>query len=245
MAKIIGKTTKKSLDTNKAFISNSLIESFMKKGNLSAFKILFFIAQSKIEIGSDVMSLKLDVKHLCDYCNLDVKTLKRNIKQMTETSISIKDNKSESYITVLPYAKFDYNGGFEIKMFSEVLQFIKNTKSQFTVIDALQIQKLSSKHSVKMIMLLEYISNFGTDVAKRKYYELDELNLMFDTNYKRLVEFERKIIVPVKNELDNNSKLSFIYSLKFDKETSTVGRAKAVGVTIDVVQSNHYQGKLL
>lgn len=230
---------------NQAFISNSLIESFIKKGNTTAFKILFYIAKSDIQIGADVMLIKLKTKDLCDYCHIDIKTLHRNIEQMTETSISITDDKSKSYITVLPYASFEHNGNLEIKMFREVLELIKRTKNQFTVIDALNIVKLKSKHSIRMTMLLEYIANFDEHVAKRKYYELEELNLMFGTNYKRMMEFERKVLQGAKEELDSNSKLSFVYDLKYDKEENTVGRAKAVGVTINVVDSNYYQGRLV
>lgn len=230
--------------TNKCFISNALIESFIKKGNVNAFKILFYIARSDIQIYSDVMLLKINTKDLCDYCKIDIKTLHRNVEQMTETSISITDDKSKSYITVLPHAKFNYSGTLEIKMFKEVLELIKRTKNQFTVIDALQVVKLSSKHSIRMIMLLEYIANFDENVAKRKYYELDELNKMFGTKYKRMGQFEKEVLLKAKEELDNNSKLSFVYDIKYDKEAHTVGRAKAVGVTISVIESNYYKPKL-
>jgi plasmid replication initiation protein len=237
MATISKKTSSKKV-TNKAFISNQLIESFIKKGNVTAFKILFFIARTDIKVDADVMLLKIDVKTLCDYCKIDVKTLHRNVEQMTETSISITDDRAKSYITVLPWAEFDYNGTLKVKMFREVLELIKKTKNQFTVIDALQIVKLKSKHSIRMTMLLEYIANFDIDVPKRKHYTLDELNLMFGTKYSRLLDFDRKILKPVKEELDNNSKLSFVYDLKYDKETATVGRAKAVGVIIDVINNS-------
>lgn len=227
-----------------AFISNELIESFIKKGNVVGFKILFYISRCKIEIGADLMLMKLSTKELCDYCKIDIKTLQRNIKQITEMSVTLTDEKSLSYITILPHAKFGYNGTLEIKMFKEILELIKKTKNQFTVIDTINVMKLSSKHSVRMIMLLEYIANFDEFVAKRKYYELEELNLMFGTSYKRLMDFERKILKPVKEELDNNSKLSFVYELKYDKDENTVGRAKAVGVTIYVIESNSYKPKL-
>lgn len=243
MAKI--STRKKIKDNNLVPISNQLIESFVKKGNVVAFKILFYLAKCEIEIGSDVMLIKINTKQLCDFCNIDIKTLHRNIEQLTETSISIKDEKSTSYITVLPYAKFNYSGTLEIKIFKEILELIQASRNQFTVIDASSVVKLSSKHSIKMIMLLEYISNFSDQIAKRKYYDLDELNLMFGTKYVRMGQFDKAILEPVKIELDGNSKLSFEYEIFYDKLENTVGRAKALGVYLMPITSNHYQGKLL
>lgn len=245
MATLSRKRNQENKVQNLCKIDNQLIEAFVKKGNLPAFKILFFIASSNIDITGDYMKFKLDTKQICDSCNMDIKTLKRNVKQMSETSISIIDEKSEAYINVLPYAKFDYDGKLEIEMRKDILKLIKATKNQFTTINSSHVMKLASKHSVRMLMLIEYISGFDEHVAKRKHYELEELNLMFGTNYKRVVDFERKILIPVKEELDNSSKLSFIYEVKKDKLDSGVGRAKAIGFTIDVVIKSGVQGKLI
>lgn len=242
MAKISTRETKKEPQML-CKIDNQLIEAFVKKGNLPALKILFFIASSDIEITGDYMKFNLDTKDVCERCHIDIKTLKRNVRQMTETSISIIDEKSESYINVLPFVKFRYDNKVTLEMRKEILELIKATKNQFTIINASKIMKLGSKHSVRMLMLLEYIKGFDEHVAKRKHYDLEELNLMFGTKYSRIAEFERKILLPVKQELDSNSKLSFIYEVHKDKTTTTVGRAKAVGIIIDLVQ-NTPQGSL-
>ena len=39
-------------------------------------------------------------------------------------------------------------------------------------------------------------------------------------------------------DLDDNSKLSFIYQINYDKERSSVGRSKAVSVTIDLIDNS-------
>ncbi|NCB82688.1 MAG: RepB family plasmid replication initiator protein [Bacilli bacterium] len=237
MARISTKTPKVKERQELCKIDNQLIEAFVKKGNLPAFKILFFIASSNIEITGDIMKFNLDTKSICERCNIDLKTLKRNVKQMTETSISIIDEQSESYMTVIPKAKFNYSGKLEITMLKEVLQLVKATQNQFTIINASKVMKLGSKHSVRMLMLLEYIKGFDEHVAKRKHYDLEEMNLMFGTNYKKITDLERFILVPVKEELDATSRLSFVYEVHKDKPTATVGRAKALGVIIDLVQN--------
>ena len=226
-----------------AKISNQLIESFVKKNNVVALKTLFYIARADVKVpNAELTTFEIDTTHLCDYCHIDLKTLKRNVKQMTETSISIIDEKSESYITVIPKAKFvTGTNKLEIKMFKEVLELVWQVEKRFTVIDVKALMNLNSKHSVKMIQLLEMIQGFSG--AKRKHYNLSELNLMFDTKYTRFAEFERKILIPVKAELDSNSKLSFVYQTVFKENPKGKGRPVADKITIDLID-NTPQGSL-
>jgi hypothetical protein len=71
-------------------------------------------------------------------------------------------------------------------------------------------------------------------VAKRKTYDLNDLNGFFGTKYKKFNDIERKILIPVKEELDANSKITFIYETDYDY--FDVGRPKAISITIDVVE---------
>lgn len=226
-----------------AKISNALIESFVKQNNVVALKTLFYIARSDVKVpNAELTTFEIDTTSLCNYCHIDKKTLQRSIKQMTETSISIVDDKSESYITVIPKANFiTGTNKVEIKMFKEVLELIWQVEKRFTVIDVPQLMNLGSKHSVRMIQLLEMIQGF--DNAKRKHYDLEELNLMFGTKYKTLKQFEVEILVKVKEELDTTSKLSFVYQTVFKVNPKGKGRPIADHVIIDLVQ-NTPQGKL-
>lgn len=243
MAEISIKTPQSPTVKDVAKISNQLIESFVKQSNLVALKTLFYISRSDVKVpDSELTTFEIDTTSLCNYCRIDLKTLKRNVKQMTETSISITDDKSESYVTVLPKAKFiTGTNKVEIKIFKEVLELIWQVEKRFTVIDVKALMNLNSKHSVRMIQLLEMIQGF--DNAKRKHYTLAELNLMFGTSYKTFTDFERKILIPTKGELDTTSNLSFVYQTVFKVNPKGKGRPIADHVIIDLVQ-NTPQGKL-
>jgi hypothetical protein len=68
---------------------------------------------------------------------------------------------------------------------------------------------------------------------------------MFDTNYKNFYEFERKILVPVKAELDEFSSLTFLYSFNYDKAVkSSAGRPRAVSAVLDLKSNRTRQLKL-
>ena len=236
---------KKSIVNDVAKISNSLIVSFVKQNNIVALKTLFYISRSNVAVPSAKMAtLSLDTSHLCDYCGIDIKTLKRNIKQMTETSINIVDDVSESYVTVIPKARFiKGTNKLEVDIYKEILELVWQVERRFTVIDVKSLMNLSSKHSVRMIQLLEMINGFSDTVAKRKIYSLSDLNLMFGTSYVKFSEFERKILSPIKSELDINSKLSFVYQIVFIDNPKGRGRPVADKVQIDLVR-NTPQGSL-
>ena len=237
MAKISTKTKKKK--SNIVKIKNDLVESFVKQNNLTALKILFYIAYDceKIPAG-DIIKIKMNTKDICEYCKVDIKTITRNLEQMQKTSISWTDEKSKSFVSVLPKCYIEFGGNIEITMFKEVIQMIVDVKSKYTSVNAEQLMLLKSKHSARMILLLEMMNGFDEHVPKLKRYDLGELNLLFGTNYKRLGEFDREVLKKAKEDLDTNSKLSFVYDIYYDKEAHTVGRAKAVGVTIHLIDNN-------
>ena len=237
MAKISTKTKKKK--SNIVKIKNDLVESFVKQNNLTALKILFYIAYDceKIPAG-DIIKIKMNTKDICEYCKVDIKTITRNLEQMQKTSISWTDEKSKSFVSVLPKCNIEFGGNIEITMFKEVIQMIVDVKSKYTSINAEQLMRLKSKHSARMILLLEMINGFDEHIPKLKKYDLAELNLLFGTNYKRIGEFEREVLKKAKRDLDDNAKLSFVYDVNYDKEAHTVGRAKAVGVTIHLIDNN-------
>jgi len=238
-------TKKAEAPQHKAHISNELVEAFVRKNNLVATKILFYLAKANISLPSDkIITISLSVDHLCDYCKIDQKTLRRNIKQLTETSISIKDEKLDSFVTVIPKASFVIGTDkLELTLFKEVLELIWQVERQFTVIDVRALMTLTSKHSVRMLQFLEMLKGYDDHVGKRKHFTLDELNLHFGTKYSRIAEFERKILAPAKEELDSVHRLSYTYQIRYEKNPSGRGRPVATSVAIDLVD-NIPQGSL-
>lgn len=231
-------------------ISNSLVESFVKKNNLGALKILFYLSKhcQDLDLSSELITIKIKTSSLVETCKMDVKTFKRNLQQMQETSLTFiaNDDKgsspiSEEWITVIPYIKWNYNGFVEVRIFSKILKLIVGINNKFTVIDIENLMSLRSKHSVRMIQLLEMIEGFSDHIPKRKTYYLADLNAMFGTNYRNMYEFERKILIPVKKELDQVSNLTFLHEIVFDKLILARGRPNAVGVTLDLLSNKKRQ----
>lgn len=232
-------TAKPKKKSNIVKIKNDLVESFIKQNNLTALKILFYIAYDCEAVPkSDIIKIKMNVKDLCEYCNVGIKTLSSNLEKMQKTSISWSDEKSKSFVSVLPKCEIIYGGNVEITMFKEIISMVVDVKSKYTMINAEQLMLMKSKHSARMILLLEMINGFNEHIPKLKKYSLEEINHLFGTNYKRMGQFEQEVLKKSKDDLDTNSKVSFIYDINYDKDIISVGRARAVGVTIHLINNN-------
>lgn len=224
-------------------ISNSLVEAFIKKNNAVGFKILFYIATKRKMADNEI--IKVSINDLCKVCNIKKAELRNNIKKIMNTIVThIQDDKITD--TVIIYqAIYDHRmDTLSLKIPSNIYEMLVDVSKKYTIIDVPNLMSLKNKHSIKFIQLLEQISRYDEFVGKRKSFTLEALNGYFGVNYRNYTDLENKILKKVKNELDNNSKLSFSYRFVDEKNTK-LGRPKIEKVTIDVIQKNTVQGKLL
>ena len=240
--KFLEKQAFKKQDIN---ISNALIESFVSKSNLIALKVLFYLSydDSVTLPNSKLIHLKIDMKDMCKKIEIDQRTLKRSFKVMQETSITfVKEEEYVQDIVILPSIKYLTGTTMvEIDIYRKVLELVKNVKKKYTPIDIKELMKLKSKHSVRMVQLLNYIEGFkdknGDDIPKRKTYNLIQLNGMFGTNYKNLFDFKRKVLDKAKAELDHVGALTFLATIAYDPVLPPRGRPKGKGITIDLIKN--------
>lgn len=227
-----------------AKVKDALLEGLVKKNNATAMKIVFYLAKSNIKLSDafedgEVTQITLSSSNLCEHCDISKKTLERNIEAMQKTSLKFVDDgdKITEYISLVPYAKFEAGKDkFQIKMFNKVLKLVVNVKNKYySPVNVSNLMRLKSKHSLKMIQVLERINNYSKQAGKRKHLNLKELNLLFGVKYTRWSEFERRVLRPTQKELDHRSKLSFIYEANFERKEK--GRPQFRDVTIDLVDN--------
>jgi hypothetical protein len=263
---------KKNLKENNNLlkIHNNFIESFITKNSIIPFKIVFYISrihnyENNIKISEDntnkLNTYHIDTKELCKYCNIDKSTLISNIKKLQETTITtINSNEELEYTTLIPRSKFIWGKNkLEIDLYKSIVQLIIEVEKKYTTIDFTNIMRIHSKHSFKILQLLEQIKNYSKtsekvykhsngkettriELPKRKFFSIEELQLLLNVSYKSCSEFERRILEPSKEDLDLNSKYSFIYDSVFDNQGK--GRPKSKGFYISVVDNKNRQGVL-
>jgi len=234
--------------TNIAQISNPFLEAFVKNNDLVSFKVLLYIAKAKIDATVAIEKLEdkqtykipLNLMGISKYLNLDIRTIRNAISKLNSTSINyrrIVDGKDkETFINLLPAGEINYTDDtLDVWVFGELLKQIYAT-TKYSYVQAKNFIQLTSKHSIRMLLLLERINNFGENVPKRKRYELDELNKMFGTRWKTYSDFEKKVLIPAKKDLDTHSAMSFEY-IKNKEKIKLKGRARIVAITIDLIKN--------
>lgn len=234
-------------------ISNSLLECFVVKKNIIAIKIVLFLsmkAKGFVLSSSDLTSLEFSLNDLISTIKSDRKTVLKNLSKIQETCISFITPMSESgafaceeSITVIPYLKVTTGKDLiQIKVFNKILDLIKDVENRFTIINASNLVQLKNVNTIKMLGLIKIIDGYSKGYARKKTYTLEELNLLFGTNYTRFKDFERKILIPVQEEINQESKLTFFYDFNF--EQVGLGRPKIKELVIYLKNNEARQLKL-
>ena len=83
-----------------------------------------------------------------------------------------------------------------------------------------------------------FVNEKGKIVKSPKQSDLDTGKV------KKVVDFERTILKPIQEELDQHSSLSFIYDLVYDIDTLKVGRKPLIGVKIYLKENKIRQLKM-
>ena len=233
---------------NIAQISNPFLEAFTRNNDLVSFKVLLYIAKAKIDKTIDIKKLEdkqtykvqLKLVNISKYLKLDIRTIRNAISRLNSTSINyrriVEGKDKETFINLLPAGEINYTDDtLDVWVFGELLKQIYAT-TRYSYVQTKNFIELTSKHSIRMLLLLERINNFSENTAKRKRYDLDGLNNIFGTKSKTYSDFEKRVLKPAKKDLDNYSNISFDY-LKNKDKIKTRGRARIVGITINLIKN--------
>ena len=223
-------------------ISNNFIDNTLHNPSLGALKIVYYLSTKlkNFDYTKDLNTIIIDTKDMLNYTELTMPDIKRNLKRLQETSITfINQNEQwEEFIALLPRVKIHLGRKkrIEIDIYSKIAKLIVEVVDNYTFIDTKELMKLKFKHSIRMLPFLRTIQ--GYDVKQKTLY-LNDLNEFFGTEYKKLIDIERKILKKVKEELDNNSKLTFDFEMNFEQIGKT--KSKITSITIKPILKNNYQ----
>jgi len=224
-------------------ISNNFIDNTINKNNINAIKTIFYLATilDKFNFDLKLDTVKIDLKKMLKYTEMNRQEIRNNLKLMQETSITFINEKEEweKYIVLIPEIHISYgSNSITIDLYSKIAKLIVEVKNNYTYIDTQILMSLKSKHSIRILPLLEKIKGYDAHVGKRKTMSLNALNDFFGTKYKRIPDIERRVLKPAQKELDNSPTLTFIYQVRM--ECFGRGRPKATSVTIDLVIRPEY-----
>ncbi len=231
-------------------IANTFIDNAISRSNFSSLKTLYYL--STVLSGTDmsdiqddkIIGIKIDKREMLKFTDLTVDTIIKTTKQMQETAITFVDADGViEGMSLLPRYKFVPNKNvIELDLYVRIAKMIVDVEKNYTPINIKDLMLVKNAHSLRLLALLCRILNYDKDVAKRKRMSLDELNMLFGTNHKTWTDIERKILKPIKEDLDANSKISFAYEANFDKMGK--GRPGFTDVDIDPISKHSIQSRL-
>jgi len=231
---------------DKAFISNELLNAiFHQKATSTAIQLIMYIAsrdEANTEIKGEYHHITIDIHEFIDKHKINRDTVLGHLKKIQETVITFFHDEKQQLRTMIPIiskAKELTRGVIRIDMNTEMYQRIKCNKN-FSVLSASNFQNKLTYNTLRVLMLLGLINE---QTLKRKRYDLEQLNYIFDTKYKRLVDFDRQIFAKAKAELDVNSNLTFTHE-KMETLEIAKGRPKLIDIKIEVINKKYHQGQL-
>lgn len=225
----------------------NLIHAFIKnvgsrKTNTLGLKLALILSGARPKIKYDKNNrVAFSVDELCTLCNISRKELSKQIKSVIEVSYHFIDINGDRVGTT-PIHTYRYTTDCKniyISVSDEARRLFTDLGKggyQFTQGVSKNLMHLKHKHSLRMQLFLEMINNYSDKKAKRIKMNLAELNGYFGVKYSNFYEIERKILKPVKEEIDLNNKLTFDY--KFADEKQGNGRPKITDVVIDVIDNS-------
>lgn len=190
---------KKTLPMRK--ISNDFLLNTIEKNNTSTLKTMFYLATilKDIELqkykDDELIDIELNKKDLEEYTMISDSTLRRNIKQMQQTSITFFDeeNKIQAGVSLIPrYEILFAKNIIKLKIFANICRMIVDVEKNYTFMNVKNVMKLDSKHSIRMLGLLNNLDTYSINSTDKKTLEQirDNLELIKNPEYKEYVEKE-------------------------------------------------------
>lgn len=198
-------------------ISNNFLDNTIFKNNTGALKTIFYLStilrdmdlQNKKD--EELVDVVIDLKEFINYSMLDERVVKRSVKAMQETNISFitteelngkKTVKEELHINLLPLYKVIYGKSkIELKIFVKIAKLFIDVERNYTYLNTKQFMKLESKHSIRMLGLLNKIDNYDYKLNKSNIEEQVEKNLEPIQSGKIIDEKQKQAIYNKNREL--------------------------------------------
>lgn len=163
-------------------ISNNFLDNTIFKNNTGALKTIFYLStilkdmNLKDKDDESLIDLEINLKDFIAYSMLDERIVKRSVKAMQETSISFitteelngkKKVKEELHISLLPMYKIIYGKSkIQLKLFVKIAKLFIDVERNYTYLNTKQFMKLDSKHSIRMLGLLNKIDSYDCKIKK-------------------------------------------------------------------------------
>jgi len=239
----------KPKENNFARLGNTMIENFIKDGNIYTYKVLYYLAKDGIEMNplkdyindknERLIDFTVSKKELAEYIGVSEITIENQILKMQRTSTSFycPKEKDITYVSIFPQIT-PKSGSYKITMFRSLFDELKKgvlaidpkKRGNFTQIKNLnRLMSLKNLHSIRVFVLLNRIRDYESPARQQFTLTINEIYKFLGVNYSKVKDFERKILEPVKEDL--KGVIPFNYETNYDMKKKGRGRKPIIGYT--------------
>ena len=200
--------------------SNSLIRKFKTDVSKMQFQLINYLI-SKAYLMNDSLEFEFDIKHYCDICGLEYdsgtnyKRVKEDLLSLASKAVWAKvydDPDKETIVRFIDKATVSQRSGkIQITLDKDIKPYItelyeryKATGETYTQFALLYTLPMKSMYSIRLYELLKSWES-NNEEHDGRYWEIDELQKLLGSDYKRYQDFRRKVIEKAVEEINQFS----------------------------------------
>lgn len=227
------KKTKISTFKDKGAMHRELIINFIEDSNIYALKIMYHLTRYDLKLDlkevGEMMKIQINTNDFIKICDIEMKTLKRNLKKIMKTTISLS-SRDDEYVQIIPRLKIN-NQYIIIDMYIDVFKMLTDKFSNFVKLNNInKLMLIKKDHAIRLFAYLQQLLHnrkSGNDDFGKKIFDLRELNGFFGTNYKTLSDIKKNIFDKIYEDVNNL--VPFEYDLV---KENNIGRPSNIGIYI-------------
>ena len=167
-------------------ISNNFLFNAVENSNPHTLKTMFYLAsilrdlELKNKDDEELVEFYIDREKMEQYTMIDIVSIRKSLKTMQKTSISFVNDveKIETNINLLPLYEVLYNKNqIRLKLFVKVAKMLIDVETNYSYLNTKQFMKLDSKHSIRMLGLLNKIDGYDCKIKKENIEAQIQKNL--------------------------------------------------------------------
>ena len=198
---------------------HSLIVEYIQNKDYLKLKIFLYLIQNKlIAREKECCTIHIDKDEMAKSCGVSSRVLLNHLKEIKSLTLvsENKQNNQVEYIT--PFHSLSIvldEPMMELGIFQKYYISFRSVLERYIYLELSPLFILKTRNAIKMFELLQ-------NIEEDKVYTLDELNLLFETNYKSSKELIKKSLNPLVQEFYELLNVEFIFELLSTEKKSSI-----------------------
>lgn len=238
--------------TNIIKIHNNIIEAhykFTREQQLIMLQVAKTLQKMEVFNSDKTTKVFYQADELMKAIGITDRRTLRGVVRSLQTCLMSFENLDEGWeadVNIFSMGKYWKGGKVEISLHEMMLPFFKELNDHYTKLNMKELVSFKSQYSIRLYELARKLQFIKLPYKQEKIYTLEEFQKLMGSNYKTWQDLERKVLIPAKKEINNNTRVFIDYTpIKGYKKGQTRGRQGVNEVKIIMNIQGHYQPNLI